>query len=225
MDLMVIIMILVPILAIAGFIGINIVIGTEFGRKILGKKYLKMYLVRESSIIKTYIRPFTDDQWLLDKKLKKAWKIPIESKLIRQKTAYIFYGSLDSIESFTYEEVSEFYNKPKGKNEWSIPFLRLTHKEEGRLHWNFEKSKLIIRQSKEPESENTKEYQIIDEVNKSYTPVLPSLDIASTFMFLTGAAIDLVMESPKKKDDMKWLLYIAMAIGGIVLMYYIFNKR
>lgn len=215
-DLIIILLILIPSIGILGFIGINIAIGTELGRNLSGKKYLKMYLVREGSIVKKYIRPFTDFGWLLDKKTKRAWKIPIESKLIRQKRAYIFFGSLDSIEPFDYEEIEEFYELKKGHKEISIPFLRKTNSP----NWSFEKSKVVIRQG----IEDIK-HQFIDEVNKSYTAILPSLDIASTYMFLTGAAIDLVMESPKKKDDYKWLLYIAMAIGGIVLMYYIFNKR
>jgi len=183
----------------------------EFSKKLFSQKYLKMYLVREGNVIETYILGIQEKGWLLDTKKKCAWQIPAEGDLIRDKKCFFWFGSLESHQNFDFREIPLF---TKTKKEISIPFLRPKFYPN---NWTFEKTKFVIRKRKE--------ISIIDDVKKIYTPVLNALDMGSLYQFLTGAAIELLMESQKEKKKQDWILWILIAGAAIVTIYFVFNKR
>jgi hypothetical protein len=186
----------------------------EFWKKLSMQRYIKMYLVREGTIIGEYIRGIKERGWILDKTHRMAWMIPKEGNLIKQKKCYFFFASLESIMPFKYDEIikkddlkGKFWDKSR---EFSIPFLRPAFYPG---NWTIEKTKLVLREGKD--------YQIIDKMGKVYSPVLPTLDISALYEYLSAASIDMVMESPKSRTDYKWVLYALAGIAILVFVYYI----
>jgi hypothetical protein len=202
---------------------------TELIYIILRRPYYKMLLVKEGLTIGRYIGKIHTRKWIIDTKLKYAWMIPDEGKMIRFKKCFLFFASLESIQPFKFENINDSKvleecikeGMISETKEWALTFPIPSWKQpviskEKTIIPQKQSTKIILRKGKK---EGT-----IEKIGKTYTVVKAELDIAMLEDWLTSDVVDWILESPKKKND-KWIKWAIIAIVVIMIVFFIFTMR